>query len=123
MHSCIPISTTHSLPISNQLTGFHQRRTTPAYALLATQQITAPSHSGRPTPDFVGILMILVRLAQQQTDIVIMVNVPHVAGEYLADQVDFAAARLGPLMQKGVEIRDKILETFDIKDWELFVNE
>jgi hypothetical protein len=65
---------------------------------------------------------VLVRLAEQKTDIVITVNVPHVLGEYVNEAVDLATAKLGPLMDGAVKVQEKILETLEIKDWGLFVN-
>ncbi|KAF2143878.1 uncharacterized protein K452DRAFT_285917 [Aplosporella prunicola CBS 121167] len=93
----------------------------PAYTLIATQH---PNTAARgPQPDFIGILLILLRLEQKKTDIVITINVPHVPGEYPKDEVDFAAAKQGPLMEHAITIRQKILETFEVKDWSLFVDE
>ena len=64
----------------------------------------------------------LVRLAEQKTDIVVTVNVPHVPGEYVSEAVDLATVKLGPLMDGAVKVQEKILETPEIKDWSLFVN-
>ena len=64
----------------------------------------------------------LVRLAEQKTDIVVTINVPHVPGEYVSETVDLATAKLGPLMDGAVKVQEKILETLEIKDWSLFVN-
>ncbi|EKG10665.1 Ran-interacting Mog1 protein [Macrophomina phaseolina MS6] len=96
---------------------------TPAYTLIATQHPTAEPENRKPQPDFTALLLVLVRLAEQKTDIVITVNVPHVPGEYAKEEVDFAAAKQGPLMTAAACIRQKILETFQIKDYGLFVTE
>ncbi|OCL01926.1 Mog1p/PsbP-like protein [Glonium stellatum] len=115
---------------------FHSGTTTlakmpniPTYTLFATQHPHPPTISPngasvprKPTPDFTGILLLLVRLVEQKTDIVVTVNVPHVQGEYASEAVDLAAANLGPLMGGAVKVQEKFLETFDIKDWSLFVN-
>ncbi|KAK7521572.1 Mog1/PsbP/DUF1795, alpha/beta/alpha sandwich [Phyllosticta citriasiana] len=95
----------------------------PAYTFVATQHPTPDASSRKPQPDFTAIVLILVRLAQQKTDIVITVNVPHVPGEYPKEEVDFSKAKQGPLMDAAAAIKQLILQTFDIKDWNLFVNE
>lgn len=101
----------------------------PTYTLFATQHPQPPtiSPSGtsapcNPAPDFTGILLVLVRLAEQKTDIVVTVNVPHVLGEYVSEAVDLATAKLGPLIDSAVKVQGKILETLEIKDWGLFMN-
>ncbi|KAK8156470.1 hypothetical protein BKA80DRAFT_138111 [Phyllosticta citrichinensis] len=95
----------------------------PAYTLVATQHPTPDASSRKPQPDFTAIVLILVRLAQQKTDIVITVNVPHVPGEYPKEEVDFSKAKQGPLMDAAAAIKQQILQTFDVKDWSLFVND
>lgn len=64
-----------------------------------------------------------MRLEKEKTDIVIAVNVPHVPGEYQPEEVDLPAQKLSPLLEAANAARQKILETFDVKDWSLFVNE
>ncbi|KAL1642794.1 hypothetical protein SLS58_005299 [Diplodia intermedia] len=95
----------------------------PAYALLATQHPAAAPEGRGPQADFTAILLVLVRLAETKTDILITVNVPHVPGEYSKEDVDFAAAKQGPLVDAATIIRQRILETFEIKDFGLFVTE
>lgn len=95
----------------------------PAYTIIATQHPAPQQENRRPQPDFTAILLVLVRLAEQKTDIVITINVPHVPGEYAKDEVDFAAARQGPLMDTAAAIRQQILQTFEIKDFGLFGTE
>lgn len=62
-----------------------------------------------------------MRLEAQKTDIVITVNVPHVAGEYVPGSVDLEGEKLGKQLDAAVLYRDRILETFEIRDWGLFV--
>lgn len=73
--------------------------------------------------DFTGILLTLVRLERQQTDLVICVNVPHVTGEYNKDDVDPSAGKQGELLESATLFRDRVLQTFEIRDWDLFVGE
>jgi len=68
-------------------------------------------------------LLILVRLEKEKTDLLIAVNVPHIPGEYDKNEIDLPAQRLGKLIGDGKVIRQRILETFEIKDYGLFVNE
>lgn len=74
-------------------------------------------------PDFTGILLTLLRLPEQETDLVISINVPHAPGEYDRDEVDPAAGKNGKLLDAAMRHRDRILQTFEIKDWGLFVSE
>ncbi|OJD38093.1 ran-interacting mog1 protein [Diplodia corticola] len=95
----------------------------PAYALVATQHPAAGPGGRKPQADFTALLLVLIRLVEQKTDIIITVNVPHVPGEYPKEEVDFAAAKQGPLVDAAATIKQRILETFEIKDFGLFVSE
>ena len=99
----------------------------PAYSLFATQrpriQPPAAARSGKPPVDFTGILMTLIRLEKQKTDFVIAVNVPHAQGEYNPDDIDPVANKIGPLLEAAQQHQHKVLETFKIEEWDLFVQE
>ncbi len=99
------------------------RANIPVYTLFATQhpQPLTLEDSGKPTPDFTGILLTLIRLSAQKADVLITINVPHVQGEYHPEDVDLAGGKLGHLMTAAIECRDRILQSFRIEDWELFV--
>ncbi|KAL7923143.1 hypothetical protein ACQKWADRAFT_290086 [Trichoderma austrokoningii] len=92
----------------------------PAYTLIATQTPKTPSSGSSAAPDFTAITMTLLRLEEQKTDILITINVPHIRGEYDADEVDLELGKQGKLIGDAVEIAARIWETFVIKDWELF---
>lgn len=64
--------------------------------------------------------MTLLRLEEQDTDILITINVPHIRGEYDAEEVDLELGKQGKLIGDAVEIAARIWETFVIKDWGLF---
>ncbi|OCK78565.1 Mog1p/PsbP-like protein [Lepidopterella palustris CBS 459.81] len=107
---------------------------TPVRTLLATQHPTPPTPPQlpisttlppprKPSLDFTGIILLLVRLETQKTDIIITVNVPHVAGEYAKNDVDPENGRWGTFMERAVGIRERILSSFEVLDWSLFVNE
>lgn len=53
----------------------------------------------------------------------ITVNVPHAPSEYPREEVDPAAGKQGRLLEAAQQYRDRILQTFEIRDWDLFVQE
>ena len=65
----------------------------------------------------------LIRLEQQKTDIVITINVPHIKGSYDETEIDVEGGKQGKLLDAAVAYQDRILQTFQIKDWTLFVSE
>ncbi|OWO99334.1 hypothetical protein B2J93_442 [Marssonina coronariae] len=91
---------------------------TPAYTLIATQ--TPPPKPGSKSPDFTAIVLTLIRLESESTDILITINVPHIKGEYTVEEVDMQMGKQGKLIESAVEHAAKIWETFKIKDWGLF---
>lgn len=99
----------------------------PAYSMFATQsprvQPPAAARSGKPPVVFTGILMTLIRLEKQKTDLIISVNVPHAQGEYNPDDVDPVAQKPGPLLTIARLHQQKLLESFKIEDWGLFVED
>ena len=62
--------------------NFQHRSGTPAYALIAAAPPGEKQRGRANEPDFVAVLMTLVRLVDKKTDIVVAVNVPHVGGRY-----------------------------------------
>ena len=58
----------------------------------------------------------LLRLKGQETDLMISVNIPHYPGEYEKSKEGEATQ----LMKDSEKVKDRILETFDIKEWGLF---
>ncbi|KAK6069612.1 ran guanine nucleotide release factor [Seiridium cupressi] len=93
----------------------------PAYTLIATM---APKPTAekerRSSPDFTALIMTLVRLERESTDILITINVPHIKGEYDEDDIDLELGRQGKLIGDAVDYAAKIWETFKVKDWGLF---
>ncbi|KAM0474637.1 hypothetical protein ACHAPX_007581 [Trichoderma viride] len=92
----------------------------PAYTLIATQTPKLPNNGLNSAPDFTAITMTLLRLEEQKTDILITINVPHIRGEYDAEDVDLELGKQGKLIGDAVEVAARIWETFVIKDWDLF---
>jgi hypothetical protein len=91
--------------------------------LFATQHDAENAPRRKETAEFTGIFLLLVRLEAQKTDIVVSINVPHVPGEYQKEDIDLPAQKLGPHLEAATVIRQRVLETFEVKDWTLFVNE
>jgi len=91
--------------------------------MLASQHPHTTDRPGQQQPDFTAILLTMLRLERQQTDVLISINVPHVPGEYDAAQLRLEAGEWGPLVGAAVKHRDEILKTFRVLDWALFVQE
>lgn len=93
----------------------------PAYTLIATQ--TPRTASDRTSsPDFTAIILTLLRLERDSTDILVTINVPHIKGEYNEEDVDLELGKQGKLIGDAVEYAARIWESFKIKDYGLFVN-
>ncbi|KAK7744335.1 hypothetical protein SLS62_010239 [Diatrype stigma] len=107
----------------------------PAYTLIATQAPKKPppggserssegtsssSSSAAPNPDFTAIILTLVRLERELTDILITINVPHIRGEYDEEDVDLELGKQGRLIGDAVDYAAKIWQSFKVKDWNLF---
>lgn len=96
------------------------REGTPAYTLIATQTPPPKPDAKNSAPDFTAIVLNLIRLEKESTDIVISINVPHIKGEYSEEEVDLQLGKQGKLIESAVEYAARIWETFKIKDWDLF---
>ncbi|TVY46642.1 putative ran guanine nucleotide release factor [Lachnellula occidentalis] len=89
-------------------------------SLHAHRDANAPAAPDSKSPDFTAIVLTLIRLERESTDILITINVPHIKGEYTEEEVDMQMGKQGKLIESSVEIAAKIWETFKIKDWGLF---
>jgi len=92
----------------------------PAYTLVATQTPPQDPSPGNSSPDFTAIVLTLIRLEKEHTDVLVTINVPHIKGEYTKEEVDLQLGKQGKLIENAVEYSAKIWETFKIKDWGLF---
>ncbi|KAI5854478.1 Mog1p/PsbP-like protein [Durotheca rogersii] len=99
----------------------------PAYTLIAT--VTPhpdPSSAGvgQQQTDvqnkLTAIILTMVRLEREKTDLLITINVPHIRGEYDEDDVDLQLGKQGKLIGDAVEYASRIWETFKVKNWGLF---
>lgn len=81
-----------------------------------------PSHDREraTAPDFTALIMTLVRLERELTDVLITINVPHIKGEYDEEDIDLELGKQGKLIGDAVDYAAKIWETFKVKDWGLF---
>jgi len=93
----------------------------PAYTLFATQPNRAKTKKN--PEDFTGILLLLIRLENVLSDVLVSVNVPHVPGEYDEANIDFPTQKVGGLLEEAGTIRQKVLESFEVKDWSIFGEE
>lgn len=93
----------------------------PAYTLFATQPNCVKTKKN--PEDFTGLLLILVRLENVQSDVLVSVNVPHVPGEYDEAKIDLPAQKVGGLLEEAGVIRQKVLESFEVRDWNVFGEE
>jgi hypothetical protein len=116
-------------PIVYQTDSAHLAKLPDATALTLLSVLQSKKKDGRhfrqfrrSDPDYYGILMTLVRLPHKATDIVITINVPYVPDEYNKEVLNFEAGQFGPLMDEALAIQQRVLESFEIKDYSLFVN-
>jgi len=76
-----------------------------------------PSHQAhRKQPEFVYIHLLLLRLKEQGTDIMVTINIPHYKGEY-------EAAKEGEetrLMRESWAVRERVLGSLRVVEWGLF---
>lgn len=91
--------------------------------MLASQHPRATDRRLEQQPDFTAILLTMLRLERQQTDVLVSINVPHVPGEYDAAQLRMEAGEWGSLVGVAIRYRDEIMRTFRVLDWSLFVQE
>jgi hypothetical protein len=104
-----------------EITNLPNSEGTPAYTLIATQTPPPPTvEAANHAPDFTAIVMNLIRLESESTDILITINVPHIKGEYTEEEVNLQMGKQGKLIGDAVEYAARIWETFKIKDWGLF---
>ncbi|KAK3677210.1 hypothetical protein LTR78_002748 [Recurvomyces mirabilis] len=96
---------------------------TPCYTLIVTSPPGAKQRGRANEPAFVDLLVTLIRLEKQKTDLVVTINVPHVPGTYDAGEIDREAGRLGKLLDRALEMREKVLRSLEIKDFGLFGEE
>lgn len=68
-------------------------------------------------------MLTLIRLVEQETDVLVTINVPHVIGQFEAGSVDLEHGKSGPLLETAAKWRERVMETFEVKEWGLFGGE
>ena len=78
------------------------------------------------TPKFVHVFLTLIRLEQQMTDMLVVLNVPHVPGgpeaaaREAGEEVDFEKGIWGSAIEEGREVLGEVLKGLEVRDWGLF---
>jgi Ran-interacting Mog1 protein len=106
--------------LQTKLTFPSYREKYPAYTLIATQTPRRSGSESTSSPDFTAIILTLLRLEKDSTDILITINVPHIKGEYNEEDVDLELGKQGKLIGDAVDFSARVWESFKIKDWNLF---
>lgn len=68
-------------------------------------------------------MLTLIRLEEQKTDMLVTINVPHIAGQYEAGSVDLENGKMGSFLEQAGKWREKVLGSFEIREWGLFGEE
>ncbi|KAI4959321.1 hypothetical protein J4E86_003043 [Alternaria arbusti] len=90
----------------------------PVLALSFIQTPPTPNpHPNRKTPEFTYIHLLLLRLKEQGTDVMVSVNIPHYAGEYTPAEQQGGETQL---MKDSKAVKEQVLESFQVKEWGLF---
>ncbi|USP73097.1 hypothetical protein yc1106_00371 [Curvularia clavata] len=92
---------------------------TPVLALnfIQTPPAPVPGAPVRKTPEYTFIQLLVIRLKEQGTDILVSINSPHYPGEYVPAA---APGEETQLIREAKGMKDKVLESFEIKEWGLF---
>ncbi|KAJ4309083.1 hypothetical protein N0V94_009088 [Neodidymelliopsis sp. IMI 364377] len=88
------------------------------YTIRSIQTPPPNTNPNRKVPEFVYIHLLLLRLKEQGTDLMVQINIPHYPGEY--EKPKEGEGEVTQLMKDSEKIKDRILESFEIKEWGLF---
>jgi len=107
----------------------------PALILVASTTPANPPSTPN-TPTSTTILMTLIRLVSKSTDLVITINLPHIPAEEGINAASAASGNSsgdgsregnepengpsGTPVEDGLKVRDEVLRTLTIHDWDLF---
>ena len=93
----------------------------PAYSIAASTRPVLNKDGGK---DFTILILLLIRLEMQDTDILISVNLPYRGKQFTADVVDLevfvGSDAVNDSLELGLDILDTIRRSFQIRDWGLF---
>ncbi|KAL9131900.1 MAG: hypothetical protein Q9217_000260 [Psora testacea] len=97
-------------------------------SLLVTTTPPAPEPDMLPrpnTPTHTDILLTLIRLELQLTDMLVALNIPHITGSPEAvavggEERDFEKGKYGSAIDEGNKVMEKVVRSLLVKDWGLF---
>ncbi|KAI9684004.1 MAG: multicopy suppressor of ts gsp1 [Bathelium mastoideum] len=92
----------------------------PAVSLLATEP--DPIAEKATDKKYTSICLTLLRLEDKKTDILVTTNGHHEPGSWDNGNVNFETIKSDSVTRTMSAYHDKILATFEIKDWSLFVS-
>jgi hypothetical protein len=103
---------------SKRQTDRYYNSTIPALSLTFIQTpAPPPPNSTRKLPEYVYIHLLLLRLKEHGTDVLVNVNIPHYSDEYEKADKEGEETRL---MRDSKVVRERVLETFKVVEWGLF---
>ena len=92
-----------------------------AYRMVAS---TRPGLNKDGGKDFTILILLLIRLEMQDTDVLISVNLPYRGKQFTADVVDLeisiGSGVVNDSLELGLDMLDTIRRSFQIRDWGLF---
>lgn len=91
----------------------------------SNSQIPSLSNNGATNPPRTStvILLSLIRLVPQATDLLVSINIPIHQGpttDTNGDLIDFEQGEYGKLVQEGIALRDEVVGSLQVRDWSLF---
>lgn len=93
----------------------------PAYSLIAS---TSPTPNTDGGSDLTIIMLLLMRLEMQNTDVLVAVNIPYRGKQFTSGVVDLspnlASGMVDDNFELGWDILKAIEQSFEIQDWGLF---
>ena len=100
--------------------SLYLHRQASARSLIATQHPRLATNTRHDVPEFTAILMTLIRLAEQKTDILISINIPHFTQGNELEHINIDNEKLGSLISTGLKYQDQLLKSFNIINWDIF---
>lgn len=130
----LSVTTSSSSPLTQNILTKTNSPDKPAYEVIGTVS-ARPNDPPTLPPTFIAILMTIIRLEQQKTDIVVTINVPFDDPEvvrrekciaspvYTGSDIDSENGDRSELLKFGMQVASEVVGNFKILDWGLFVPE
>lgn len=64
--------------------------------------------------------MTMIRLEQQQTDLLLTISIPVMAGSYAKEDMRPEVGRVPYWVEKGCEWSENLRNSIEVRDWKLF---